>query len=56
MQKKAFEKTVKMDSHLDHILSDWRKEFDGSHDAEYLFQIHPLENLKDQLVEYAGKA
>jgi catalase len=53
-QKKLAEETVKPDSHPDHILSDWLKEFHGTHDAEYSFQVQLLENLEDQLVEYAG--
>jgi hypothetical protein len=55
-QKKAYEETVKPDTHPDHILSDWLKEFHGNHEAEYLFQVQLLEDLEDQLVEYAGKA
>jgi hypothetical protein len=54
-QTKAYEEIVKPDSHPDHILSDWLKEFHGQHDAEYLFQVQFCENLEDQPVEYAGK-
>ncbi|TGO57646.1 hypothetical protein BCON_0063g00030 [Botryotinia convoluta] len=54
-QKKLYEETVKPDAHPDNILSEWLKEFHTNHDAEYLFQVQLLENLKDQPVEYAGK-
>jgi hypothetical protein len=54
-QTKAYEETVKPDSHPNHILSDWLKEFHEQHDAEYLFQVQFCENLEDQPVEYAGK-
>jgi len=54
-QKKLSEETVKPESHPDHILSDWLKDFHGAHDAEYIFQVQLLENLEDQPVEYAGK-
>lgn len=53
-QKKLAEEMVKPDSHSDHILSDWLKEFYDKHDAEYLFQVQLLENLEEQPVEYAG--
>lgn len=36
-QKKQAEETVKPESQLDDILSEWLKEFHRNHDAEYLF-------------------
>lgn len=54
MQVKAFDETVKPDSHPDNILREWLKEFYSQHEAEYLFQVQLLENLKDQPVEYVG--
>ena len=54
-QNKQYEETVKPESHPDDILSEWLKEFHGTHDAEYLFQVQLCENLEDQPVEYAGK-
>jgi SHS2 domain-containing protein len=54
-QKKAYEETIKPESHPDDILSEWLKEFHSKHDAEYLFQVQFCENLEDQPVEYAGK-
>jgi hypothetical protein len=54
-QKKLYKETVKPDSHPNHILSDWLKDFYSKNDAEYLFQVQFCENLEDQPVEYAGK-
>ena len=54
-QRKLYEETVKPDQHESDILSEWLKNFHCAHDAEYLFQVQLLENLEDQLVEYAGK-
>ncbi|KAG4424528.1 hypothetical protein IFR04_002406 [Cadophora malorum] len=52
-QKKR-EDTVKPDSHPNHILSDWLKEFHSNHEAEDMFQVQFCENLEEQPVEYAG--
>ena len=54
-QKRLEEETVKPDSHPDHILRDWLKDFYAKHDAEYLFQVQLLEHLEEQPVEYSGK-
>ncbi|TVY20191.1 hypothetical protein LARI1_G001680 [Lachnellula arida] len=51
-----YEEVVKPNSHPDHILSDWLKEFHANREAEYLFQVQLLENIEDQPVAYAGKA
>ncbi|KAL2073184.1 hypothetical protein VTL71DRAFT_10508 [Oculimacula yallundae] len=52
--QKSREDTVKPESHPDHILSDWLKEFHGNYEAEYLFQVQFCENIEEQPIEYAG--
>jgi hypothetical protein len=54
--RRSSTKKLSSQSHPDHILSDWLKEFHANHVAEYLFQVQLLEKLEDQPVEYAGKA
>ncbi|OWP00356.1 hypothetical protein B2J93_3906 [Marssonina coronariae] len=38
-EEQETKETVKPDSHSDHILSDWLKDFDTKHHAEYQFQV-----------------
>jgi hypothetical protein len=54
-QKKAYEETVKPDSHPNYILSDWLTEFHAKHDAEYLFPGSAERESRGPPVEYAGK-
>ncbi|KAM0544654.1 hypothetical protein ACHAPJ_011715 [Fusarium lateritium] len=51
-QKQRDEETV--DKQADGVLHEWLQEFYHNNDAEYLFQVQLLENLKDQPVEYGG--
>ncbi|OTA98477.1 hypothetical protein M426DRAFT_109669 [Hypoxylon sp. CI-4A] len=53
-QKLAAERVKPEDS--DDVLHRWLQNFHANHDAEYLFQVQLLENLKEQPVEYAGTA
>jgi catalase len=53
-QCKFVDETVKPTDGND-ILHKWLQNFHRDHDAEYLFQVQLLEDLKDQPVEYAGK-
>ncbi|KAH7356691.1 catalase-like domain-containing protein [Rhexocercosporidium sp. MPI-PUGE-AT-0058] len=52
--QKSHEETVKPESHPDHILSDWLKEFYSNHEAEYFFQVQFCANMKEQPIDYAG--
>ncbi|QIW97011.1 hypothetical protein AMS68_002529 [Peltaster fructicola] len=52
-QNKLANETVKPTDGSD-ILHRWLGDFHRNHDAEYLFQVQLLENLKDQPVEYSG--
>lgn len=54
-QKKLYDETVQPE-HGDGILRRWLQNFHRDHEAEYLFQVQLCENLKDQPVEYSGKA
>ncbi|KAF5589470.1 catalase [Fusarium pseudocircinatum] len=51
-QKKLSEETV--DKQPDGVLHEWLQDFYHNDEAEYLFQVQLLENLKDQPVEYGG--
>lgn len=51
-QKKLREETVNQQP--DGVLHEWLQSFYGDNEAEYLFQVQLLEDLKEQPVEYGG--
>ncbi|CAL3967391.1 unnamed protein product [Diplocarpon coronariae] len=49
-EEQETKETVKPDSHSDHILSDWLKDFDTKHHAEYQFQKYPWQTVAKVVV------